>query len=203
MRNEINSYLPVAPQHTSLASRTSTLGLSEFSTSSVSSKIRCTTLTPLIPLPITTISTCRGKSLVVLWPRSLGSVCQNEAEDSFEGRPAGVDIVEGVVEGLECVVSERRSMYCDWSELRGSGDKIARCVKQGDPGRVVSSTCLHFCSRPIDSYPCPYLVQELNVALYVVSMRGSYYRMNHKMEGMYLGSPRLSSSSFRSAVLCE
>jgi hypothetical protein len=38
-RNEIISYLPVAPQHTSLASRTKTLGFFELSTSSVPSKI--------------------------------------------------------------------------------------------------------------------------------------------------------------------
>jgi hypothetical protein len=38
-------------------------------------------------------------------------VCQNEAENFFEGRPAGFDIVEGDFEGLKCVVCKRRSTY--------------------------------------------------------------------------------------------
>lgn len=73
--------LPVAPQHASLASSSTTL--LPWLTSSLAAKV------PVMPLPTTTTSASAGSWGVVRWPSSLleGSLCQKEDVLCGEGRP--------------------------------------------------------------------------------------------------------------------
>ena len=86
--------LPVAPQHASLASRSTTL----FPLALSSSARYLAADVPVMPLPTMTISASAGSSSVVRCPikNSLGSLCQKELLD------AGVGSVERSCFMLRC-----------------------------------------------------------------------------------------------------
>ena len=87
--------LPVAPQH---ASRASSITMLKSLARASSARNRAADA-PVMPEPTTTTSAVGGRFGVVRCPRrnSDGSLCQNEAVDFSEGRPAMLSIGEALL----------------------------------------------------------------------------------------------------------
>jgi hypothetical protein len=94
--------LPVAPQHASLASSSTT----DLPFALSSSERYLAAEVPVMPLPTITTSASAGRSSVVRWPSRnwLGSLCQNESDEVGVGRVARCCfmLVGLVGEGFKC-----------------------------------------------------------------------------------------------------